>query len=219
MPDTIEKVVGRMMRAFNLNYTGFQIDIPADGQKSIKATQWEILLRDFPVEAIQQATVQIIATRKNEYGWAPDIATVREVCLNLSSGMISTPTGTESWGRILKKINEPPNADNGIELTETEKKALGQTSSLYDMRAGNIQSLPFARRDYIKAFDSLVAKERLEILTPDSVKALVSKNAPELPVPTEKQLPPADDGNVMTYDEAKEIHGPEIEKLKGVIGK
>jgi hypothetical protein len=218
MPNSLETVVNRMMQAFNLNYTGFIIDTPEKG-KSIKAKLWIDMLRGYDVEVIKQATLQIIATRKNEYGWAPDIATVREVCLNLSSGFIATPNGHESWERILKKINEPRGYENGLQLAETEKRALSQTSSLEELRTGKIESLPFARQSYIKAFDAIVAKDRLEIMTPKSVRALVASRKPkskQIGSPAKpKQL---ETSNVMTYDEALEEFGDDIKTLKGMVG-
>ncbi|MFW2369103.1 MAG: hypothetical protein ACN4GW_22020 [Desulforhopalus sp.] len=186
-----------------MNYTGFQIDTPESGKQSIKQRQWEILLADFDVEVIQQATLQIIATRGSDYNWAPDIKTVREQCLNLSSGLLTTPNGAESWERILDKIAEPAGCENRLELTDEEKKALSQTASIYDLKHGNIKSMSFARRDYIVAYDAIIAKQRLEILTPRSVKDLVTKNAPALPAP--KEQPEHTEPEHLAPDEIKQL--------------
>lgn len=222
------KVVTRMMRAFNLNYTGFQIDVPEkreDGSQppSIKAKQWEILLAQFDPEVLQQTTLHIVATRKNEYNWAPDIATVREQALNLSSGLLTTPTGTESWERVLKKVAEPPGEQGGVILTEEDKETLFRTiggNAVYDLKHGNVRDLSFARKDYISTYDALIAKQRLEMLTPPSVKALIeSRKMQSLPSPPENHLPtPSDEPKTMTFDEACAEFGDEMNILKGMIG-
>jgi hypothetical protein len=213
-----EKAVEFMMRTFNLNYSGWRND-----DEGSKAKLWLRFLEEFEPDVINAATGHIIATRKSEYGWAPDIAFVREQCSNLSSGILTTPTGVEAWGHILKKMAEPPGSENRLQLTETEKTALEQVAgknAIYDLKHGNSSSVSFTRRDFIAAFDSLVDRQRLEIMTPSSVRQLVAKNAPALPAPDTKQLTEDNTtaGQEMSYDQALEEFGPEMNNLKKLIG-
>lgn len=178
-----------MMAAFRLNYTGFKIDQPVDPQTnkrlpSLKSKLWRNMLADFDAKTIEAATLQIMATHKNAYNWAPDIATVSEQCLNIQTGMLSTPTGYDAWERVMDKVNR-----KDIELTDPENQALKQTGlTIGEIRTVNLSSIPTIRSQFVSAFDRLINKQLVDALTPKSVKQLIAQNAPQLPAPQSKQL-------------------------------
>jgi hypothetical protein len=178
MSNRKETIILRMMRTFNLNYTGFQMD-----DEGSKARLWNRLLSDFDDIVLIGATEQIVSTRNSEYNWSPDLATVREQCLSIQSGRLSEPTGAQSWERILQKMAERSDAEEKLELTETEKKALDQTVSLYDLRHGHVANMLSARRQYVQAFEGIVNRQKIEALTPQSVKEVCAQYAPALPAP------------------------------------
>jgi len=158
---------------------------------------WKKILRDIDTESILAAVYHLCSTRPD---WPPDLATVRSTALGLSKGVLKRKTGFDAWESILKKIQ-----DEDHPLTELEKKALGQTKSMYDLRLS--QTIVADRSTFIKAYDHLSERERLNDVTLPEVKQMVARNTPALPAPvTPKQLPPQEDC-------------PTPSEISGLIGK
>lgn len=165
----------RIMRLFNLNYTGFMLDA-----NDVKFDCWEHLLSRFEPEVILQAADHIIATRKSDYNWAPDPATVIEQCTLLTSGMLFAPTGAEAWEKVAKRISESTDAENVTVLDENIRKALAQTTPLSVLRRMEQKSIPMAMSKFVKAYDAIVERQRLEAQTPAAVKGFLEKRRAEL---------------------------------------
>jgi len=144
---------------------------------------WEQVLSDIDPGVIPAAALHLISTRKD---WPPDPATLREQCILMSHGQLQEPTGSEAWERIREKFHT-----DDLELTDMEKQALKQTSSIYDLKRSTNPSTD--RAHFIKAFDLLVAKRKLDRQTLPEVKALVEKHRPALPEHEDApQLPPVE---------------------------
>jgi hypothetical protein len=205
-----KETVAFVMKIFDEEYHGKFINSP-DRMKI-----WAQMLKGFEPTVIKAAAYHLAATRKD---WAPDIATMREQCSMMAHGELNLPTGAESWQRIKLKMTSEP----GLELTEMEKTALAQTSTIYDLKRSTNE--PTDRAHYIKAFDALVSKRHQDRLTLPEVKALVARNsAPELPVHESKELagqdidPDSYVSSVMSYQEAKVEFGDEMDQLKKMLG-
>lgn len=174
---------------------------------------WCQMLKGFDGELILGAAYHLAST----CNWPPTIAQMREQCVLMSHGDLRNPTGAESWERIRRKMTSEPD----LELTDLERTALSQTSSLYDLKRSTNPSTD--RAHYIKAFDSLAAQRHQERITLPEVKALAGRYA-EIPAleagKTDKALPvPSEDkGDVMSFEEAKEQFGPQLDALATMIG-
>lgn len=167
---------------------------------------WAQMLKGFDSEIILGAAYHLVSTNE----WPPNIAQVREQCVLMSHGEPYEPTGQEAWENIWRKV-----AGEEIELTDLEKRALKQTSSIYDLKRSSNPSTD--RAHFIKAFDQLVAARKLERQTLPEVKALVEKNRPALPAPVEKQLPkPIEkEPNYPTGDEVSTYVNQVLERIEG----
>jgi hypothetical protein len=137
---------------------------------------WERVLSDMDPDVIPAAALHLISTRKD---WPPDPATLREQCVLMSHGQLHEPTGSEAWEHIRERMAQSAECDEPLKLTDLERRALKQTGTLYDLRrSANPAS---DRATFIKAFNTLVSKQKLERQTLPEVKALVQKKHDELP--------------------------------------
>lgn len=190
--------VNESMNLLNLEYPTFQID--PEGKK---LELWVLMLRDFKPSVIQHAVYHLISLGRE---FPPNIGQVRDQCAVMTHGELQDPVGAESWERIKQKMTGNPD----LQLTELEKKALAQTSSIYDLKRSTNPTID--RAHYIKAFDHLVSKRHLDRQTLPEVKALVSKNTPALTAPESKQLP--------HHEEPEYLDPAKITELcKGVVNK
>ena len=199
-----KETIAFVMQIFNEEYPG----------KFIKPTSrmriWEQILNGFDSEVILTAAYHLASTRKD---WAPDIATMREQCVLMSHGELHNPTGAESWERIRQKMTDKPE----LELSNMEKKALAQTSSIYDLR----RSLngPTDRAHYIKAFDGLVQKRHMDRITLPEVKAMTARNAPALPAhETPKPAELTEGTQIINFVEAREEFIDLVSALEARLG-
>ncbi len=171
---------------------------------------WAQMLKGFDRELILGAAYHLASTCQ----WPPPIAQMREQCVLMQHGELQNPTGAESWERIKLKMTSKPD----LVLNDMEKKALAQTSTIFDLKRTSNE--PTDRAHYIKAFDKLVQKRHVDRITLPEVKALAARNTPALPAPESKQLPQVkDDGGIMSAEDAIKEFGPEIAGLKDVMGK
>jgi hypothetical protein len=169
-----------------------------------KVGTWERSLVDIDPDVIPVAALHLISTRKD---WPPDLATLREQCVLMSTGELQEPTGPEAWEHVMDKVNH-----KDIELTDFEKTALKQIGkTIRDIGQTSISNLSSDRSRYIEAFNHLVAKRKLDRQTLPEVKALVESRRPELPPHT----PP-----VPLLAEKPEYHTPEEVSalVAGVVG-
>jgi hypothetical protein len=201
------------MTTFNEEYPGkFSLGkITPGDKKPSRLRVWEHVLREFTDEIILHAAMHLVSTRPD---WPPDLATMRAQCVSLVHGELQDETGSEAWEQVVKKINH-----EDVELSEMQKKALKQTGkTIYDLR--QTTNLASDRSRYIEAFNNLISKRRMERITLPEVKRLVERNRPALPAPATKQL--EEDNTTtrqtMSYAEAVEEFGPEMDNLKKMMG-
>ena len=135
----------------------------SDGRTRI----WRQMLKDTDSDVLLGSAYHLVSTRPD---WPPDIATVRETVMSVSRGELSPMTGAESWERIMVRIQRKP-----VELTDTEREALSQTASLYDLRRSTSPGIDRSR--YIQAFEGVQRRRESEALLLPEVRQLIQKRA------------------------------------------
>ena len=178
--------INNIMRIFSEEYPGkFSV---TESRKKV----WLHILKGFPTETILGAAYHLISTRPD---WPPDIATMRDTVINFIHGELHQPTPQEAWENILRKIQ-----DDDVELSDLEKAALKQVSTVYDLRRSENSSSD--RAQYIKAFDQLLKKQQLERATLPAVKRLVQEHVPMFIEPEKPQeLPEAQPSPLPGYED------------------
>ncbi len=197
------KTIALVMEIFDEEYRGKFTNTPA------RMKIWSQMLSGFDSETILAAAYHLASTRKD---WAPDIATMREQCVLMAQGELQLATGAESWARIKLKMTSEPE----LELTDNEKAALAQTSTIFDLRRSKNETTD--RTHYIKAFDKLIQKRHYDMVTLPEVKALAARNLPALPAKEVKELPASNKSQEMSYEEALEEYGDDMKNLSNMIG-
>ncbi len=200
---THKKTIALIMEIFDEEYRGKFTNTPA------RMKIWSQMLSGFDSETILAAAYHLASTRKD---WAPDIATMREQCVLMAQGELQLATGAESWARIKLKMTSEPE----LKLTDHEKAALAQTSTIFDLRRSKNETTD--RAHYIKAFDKLIQKRHYDMVTLPEVKALAARNLPALPAKEVKELPASDKSQEMSYEEALEEYGDDMKNLSNMIG-
>ena len=153
------------------------------------------MLRDLDEEPVLAASFHL-SSQSSE--WPPVVGKVRKVSIDMSHGETAPPTGLEAWESILSRFKN----DEYI-LTGMEKAALKQIGSIYDLKRSTNPAAD--RANFVKAFESIVAKRDSDRVTLPEVKQFVENNVPLLPIPEEnQQLPERPE-----RDEPKEMVGPE----------
>jgi hypothetical protein len=131
---------------------------------------WRQMLKGTPPEVLLGTAYHLVSTRPD---WPPDIARVRKTAMYVSSGELKPMSGPESWERIMMKIQRKE-----IELTDTEREALKQTASIYDLRRS--QNMGIDRARYIQAFEGVQKRREDDALVLPEVRQLVASQAPAL---------------------------------------
>lgn len=162
-------VIGEVLKKFTLNYTNFTLD-----SEGVKAGYWEAMLSEFPPKIILAACAHIMATRTSDYGWAPDIATMREQCANMAAGELHPPSGADAWEHIMEAITASARNEE-IKLSQMERAALKKVSTLFDLSQS--RNIGAERVQFIKVFDEMIAKQRFARATLPEIRQLVAKNA------------------------------------------
>jgi hypothetical protein len=179
--DDSEKTIYRVMNMFAAEYPGkFVVD-------EDRHRLWSHLLSGCEEETILNAALHLVSIRKE---WPPDIATMREQVYAFAHGELHRPSAEESWERIREKMLQYDQYidadDKRLELTENEKKALNQTSTIYDLRHST--NIAADRATYIRAYNGIVDRERNDRLTVPQVKDYVKRQEERLlPPPVEEQ--------------------------------
>jgi hypothetical protein len=178
---TNKNTISEIMNLFVASYPGKFIVAKDDNGHPLTPRIWLLMLRDFDAGVVLHAAYHLATTHKT---WPPDVATVRDQAARLAHGEKTAPTGSDSWERVLKRIN-PYDAEeeSSVTLSELEKQAVAQLGGLYHLAHSSNQAADRAR--YIKAFDDLIAKQQLDRVTLPEVQALVDRNRPALPAPQE----------------------------------
>lgn len=127
---------------------------------------WRQMLRGADSSSLLPAAYHLVSTRPD---WPPDIATMRKAVYRISRGELKPMTGSESWERIMMKIQRKE-----VELTPAEKDALKQTASLYDLRRSQNPGIDRAR--YIQAFEGVQKRIEDDALVLPEVKKLLDRN-------------------------------------------
>jgi hypothetical protein len=194
-----------VMRVFNEEYPG-KFSITETRQKV-----WANLLEGFDPRVILSACEHLVSTRPD---WPPDIATMRETVIDFTHGELHQPSGQEAWENIKRKIQ-----GEDFQLSDLEKAALKQVSTIYDLKRS--ENPTSDRVQYIKAFDRIIEKRRLERITLPAVKQLVAGHAPQLPSgPNDKLLEKTNDKEpVCKPEEVEELLAdvPNREELKAMF--
>jgi hypothetical protein len=139
---------------------------------------WLKMLEDLDADALLAAANHLVSTRPD---WPPDIATLRGTVVDFAHGYLEPPSGHEAWEHVLVKMSEDelPDLTTGehdekISLTALEKAAVNQIGSLYDLRRSTNPASD--RAQFIKAFEKMVAKKRLELTALPNVRQLDNKS-------------------------------------------
>ena len=169
----IEKAVHDTMKIFNEEYRDkFKIS------KS-RFLIWCQALNGFDPETIRAAALHLVVTRQD---WPPDIATLRQLAINMQRGELATPEPAESWANVLQLIQ-----GKEVSLTPLEKQALKMTGDVYNLKLS--QNLAADRSQFMRAYAALVKRrdDNDAILPP--VRAVLQSNAPALPAAPRKPKP------------------------------
>lgn len=218
MPKTNQSTIQMILSIFNECYPG-----------KVKVTErteglWLRMLEDLDSDALLAAAHHLCSTRPD---WPPDIATMRGTVVDFTHGYLEPPSSHEAWEHVLVKMteNELPELATGehvtkIELTGLEKAAVKQVGSIYDLKRST--NGPSDRSQFIKAFDKIVTKKRLELTTLPEVKRLVEARAglKLSPAPNNKSLDKTSDkGPVCKPEEVKEMlaDSPNPAELKAMF--
>jgi hypothetical protein len=172
-----QQAVASIMALFNEEYPG-KFTLSAN-----RAELWNKLLSDIKPEVILAAATQLVGTDE----WPPPVARVRRKALEIQKGNLYALTGDDAWQHVLVKIQRP----DDVELTDLEKSALKQTSTLFDLqRSTNIAA---DRATFVRVYNELARRERIEESTLPEVRQLVesrrAERAKALPLPAEPRTP------------------------------
>jgi hypothetical protein len=162
---TTEEIITKILDAISLSYPG-----------RFEATTemiriWQGILGDLEAIAVRTAVLDLVSRSK----YPPCVAEVREVAVSLSSGTLAPPTGYEAWERI-QGLCDGSGRIQLEDLSEDERRALkfiGGTTAVKTSK-----SISYDRRDFIAAYESFVAKRRIETSALPAVASLAESNAP-----------------------------------------
>jgi hypothetical protein len=160
------------------------------------------LLKDLRPEDLLPAALNLCTTQH----WPPSIAQLRTQAAGMAKGVLTPDSGLDGWGRVLLRLQ-----DRDVTLTEIDKKALAQTRSIYDLkRSDNIVA---DRSNFIKAWNHLSEKERINQVTLPEVKILATRNLPAFAEP--KQLPQEKPEKYSVRQSVKPLNLPYLSEEEG----
>lgn len=157
------EAIKMVMAMFLAEYGPSRFQVTKERQKL-----WEKMLCQFEPEIIVESAIQLLGTSKTE--WPPVIGQLRDMALRLSSGLFFNPSPEEAWLRVMRWVTVE---DSEIQLTEIERICLESVGGSHDLKCSrNIQA---DRATFKRVFVEITERERVEQLTSNNVKQLVSK--------------------------------------------
>lgn len=175
-----------------------------------RAELWAQILPEFDAQTIRAATMHYLS---EGHEFPPAVGQIRKECVNIKHGELRVISAPDAWVYVLAEIQK---ADGSFSnLSELTRQALRSVGTIFDLKRN--ENVGYERSHFIKTYNDLVEKQRVERVTLPSVKAVVGQNVPQLPAPPVVDPPriadPNDDNRMLSDEERDEMIGSTIEDL------